>query len=181
MKPIDEKLTDFYRFPEKYSNYGKQLLSNLEKINNTIRLFMVVIEKKDKWITVLKEAKDLRVQGGPLFLKVKMNQTKYNTIRTSCNWEIKDVENMFLRRLEVKNTWRKFYKLYRRNKIWLEKCFIEAGVHVNNNITYHLRLQQKKHTFNFVNISNCRNFSDNNIRTVTTVSVTAEALRKWAY
>lgn len=165
LKTIDENLTNFYKFPERYSNFGKYLLSNLEKVNNTIKHFMDVIEKKSKTISVLKEAKELRIQGGPLFLKVKMNQTKIDTIRASCNWEIKDVEYMFLRRLEVKNTWRRFYKLYRKNKAWLEKCFIEAGVHVNANITFHLRFQQKKQNFTAVNITSCRNISnskDNN-------------------
>lgn len=147
LKLLDENLTDFHKFPEKYSNYGKHLLSMLEKVNNTIKHFMYVIESKDKNIPVLKEAKDLRVQGGPLFLKVKMNQTKIDTIRASCNLEVRDSDYIFLRRSEVRNTWRRFYKLYRKNKHWLEKCFIEAGVHVNVNVTYHLRVQQGMQNF----------------------------------
>lgn len=144
LKSFDEKLTDFFKFPENYSDYGKHLLSTLERINDTIKLFMYVIEKKDKNITILKEAKDLRVQGGPLFLKVKVKQSKIDTIRASCNWKIKDVENMFCRRMEVKNTWRSFYKLYKKNRLWLVRCFIEAGVHVNVNISYHLRFTTAK-------------------------------------
>lgn len=146
LKQLDEELTDFYTFPDKYSNWGNHLLSKLTKINDTIKLFINVIEGKSKMINILKEAKDLRVQGGPLFLKVKMTQNKTNAIQSSCNWKSKYVEHMFLRRLDVKNTWRRFYKLYKKNKLWLEKCFIDSGVHVNVNISYHLRLKQKNQT-----------------------------------
>lgn len=181
LKSFDEKLTDFFKFPENYSDYGKHLLSTLERINNTIKLFISVIEKKDKNIPILKEAKNLRVQGGPLFLKVKMKPTKIDTIRTSCNWEIKDVENMFVKRVEVKNTWRRFYKLYRKNKLWLERCFIEAGVRVNVNISYHLRLQQqRKQNLTFVNSVNGKNINNrigsNNINKNNSSSISSNSI-----
>uniref|UniRef100_A0A1B6E9F0 Uncharacterized protein n=1 Tax=Clastoptera arizonana TaxID=38151 RepID=A0A1B6E9F0_9HEMI len=121
---LDKFITSIIKNPD---CEGKNFMDALEIYNcSIVNLINLVLQKNQ---IISKIATNLRVQGGPIFLKQKIDRDKF---KKKFQWSNKDIEVMYDLRSEISKNWKRFYKIYRKNKEWFKENEINREYRTEN-------------------------------------------------
>lgn len=121
---LDNFITSVIKHPD---CEGKNFMDALEIYNcGIVNLIQLVVERNE---VIAKVATDLRVQGGPIFLKQKINRAQF---KKRFQWTNRDIEHLFDLRSVISKHWKRFYKLYRKNKDWFTECLSNSDFRTEN-------------------------------------------------
>lgn len=112
LEGLDKYLCRVFTAPEKWS--GNETMEAMTLYNWSLTSLRKCVERKEE--VVAKAARDLRIQGGPLFLKQKMSHSTLELLKIDFKWTENEIQSMLLLRSDVIKNWRSFYKVFRKNQ-----------------------------------------------------------------
>ncbi|KAG8297642.1 hypothetical protein J6590_031684 [Homalodisca vitripennis] len=125
LESVDKLLCRIFTDPRRGS--GVELMEAMTLYNWSITSLRECVERQN--IVVAKAARDLRAQGGPLFLKQKMSKSSLDLMKIDFKWSEDDVQKMLILRNDVLMNWKVFYKVYKKNKEFYTKVLNDSRVY----------------------------------------------------
>lgn len=125
VESVDKLLCKIFAEPKRYS--GKEMMEAMTLYNWSLTSLRECLHEQNP--AVAKAARDLRVQGGPLFLKEKMNNSLLKCIKIDFKWSENDIQKMLLLRNDILKNWKLFYKLYRKNDSFYRNHLNDSSKH----------------------------------------------------
>lgn len=112
LESLDGFLCKVFSSPEKWN--GNETMEAMTLYNWSLTSLRECVQRKET--VVAKTARDLRVQGGPMFLKQKMSRSTLDLLKIDFKWTEHEIQHLLLLRSDIAKNWRMFYKLYRKNQ-----------------------------------------------------------------
>jgi hypothetical protein len=112
LESLDRFLCQVFSVPHKWS--GREAMEAMTLYNWSLTSLRQCVERRER--VVAKAARDLRVRGGPEFLKRKMSRSTLDLLKIDFRWTEHELQNLLHLRNDILKNWRLFYKVYRKNQ-----------------------------------------------------------------
>uniref|UniRef100_A0A1B6KFQ6 Uncharacterized protein n=1 Tax=Graphocephala atropunctata TaxID=36148 RepID=A0A1B6KFQ6_9HEMI len=125
LESVDKLLCRLLAEPQRGT--GLELMEAMTLYNWSLTSLRECVERQDA--VVAKSVRDLRAQGGPLFLKRKMSKSCLDLLKIDFKWSENEVQEMLVLRNDILMNWKVFYKVYKKNKEFYTKVLNDSRVH----------------------------------------------------
>lgn len=111
LESLDKLLCQIFSEPKRHP--GREVIEAMTLYNWSLASMRECVLKQD--MNVAKAARDLRIQGGPLFLKDTLNKSTLKLLKIDFKWSEHDIQKFLLLRSDISKNWKAFYKTYRKS------------------------------------------------------------------